>query len=430
MLTENTKPKIQPRRVLYVCPYAHYPGHYSYFAKSETSLLFNAGIEVHLLTFEGLLDREKPKVIVHHCVLSRDKTPRFLAYLLDWGRGRLITKWFLMFVEVFLTLLKAMWLRRKFNYQIIHLRDGEPFIFIPHLLSLFSRKLNWLVWLVSNPNRQFVRFENKIGIGRNLGFAILNKLINTKLWRPIYRRSLSRNRFIFLTENEKIKEAYENYQGGVFWRKVACFPLPSEKLIGDIMKKEEARQHLGLPENSPIILSFGTIHSGKDIKVVLEAIKHFPKVVLVQAGKIPPWQISNLKNLMKAQSGKVMIMNYYIPESEKKYYFSAADVIILSYVKDFQQSASLLWEACRFRTPVIASDCGELGNLMKVFRVGLLFEPQKVDSLRETITHFLNLTSEQKREIEENCKRFNSTYSSEKWVQKILEIYQNLLNSN
>lgn len=415
-------------RMIYTCPYAHYVGHYPQAVTKEASLLAKAGIEVHLLTFDGILNGEEPQVVAHHRVLSRNKMLRPLTCLLRLAREWLVTKWLLMFVEAFLTLLKALWLKRKLNCHIIHLRDGEPFLFIPHLLGLFFTDLSWSVCLVSNPNSYLVRSKNSTGIAWDLGFNALDKFINARLWRPIYRASLSRNRFVFLTLNEQTKDAYENYQRGVFRGKVICVPIGSEKPIGEILKKE-ARRHLGLPENRLQLLSFGTIHSGKDLKVLLETIKDLSDIIFVQAGKILPRQIPHLNSSREAQSGKVIIRNYYIPESEKKYYFFAADAVVLSYIKNFTQSASLLWEACRFRTPVIASDCGELGNLVRAFNVGLLFEPQEASSLREAITHFLNLTAGQKREMKGNCERFNSAYSAEKWVQRIVKIYRDLVGS-
>jgi glycosyltransferase involved in cell wall biosynthesis len=415
-------------RILYTCPLAHYEGHYPYVALKETSLLSKSSLEVHLLTFKGILNEAEPQGVTQHRVLSRNKIVQPLAFLLGLGREHLATKWLLMFGETVLTLVKALWLRRKLKCDIIHVRDGEPFFFISLVLSFFAKRLNWLVCLVTNPNSSFFHSKNAAGIARTLGLNFLHKIINARLWRSIYQASISRNHFLFLTLNEQTKNAYENYHRGVFRGRIKCVPLGAEKSESRILK-EEARDRIKLSEINHLILSFGVIHSGKDLKVVLEAIKNIPDLIFMQAGKILPWQVPDLESYKEVLSDKIIVRDYYIPEVDKKYYFCAADAVVLSYVRNFTQSASLLWEACRFGTPVVASDCGELGNLVRAFDIGLLFEPQNVNSLQKAIIDFTNLSSNRKREMVENCKKFVTSYSNEKWVQDILGLYQELMDS-
>jgi glycosyltransferase involved in cell wall biosynthesis len=333
-----------------------------------------------------------------------------------------------MFGETVLTLVKALWLRRKLKCDIIHVRDGEPFFFILLVLSFFSKRLNWLVCLVTNPNSSFFHSKNTSGIARTLGFNVLYKIINARLWRSIYQASISRNHFVFLTLNEQTKNAYEHYHRGVFRGRIKCVPLGAEKSEIKILK-QEARKHIGLSQNNHLILSFGVVHSGKDLNVVLEAIKNIPDVIFIQAGKMLPWQVADLDGYKEALSDKVIVRDYYIPEFDKKYYFFAADAIVLSYVRNFTQSASLLWEACRFGTPVIASDCGDLGHLVRAFNIGLLFEPQNVNSLQKAIIDFNHLPANEKTEMVENCEKFVTSYSDEKWVQHMLGLYRELMDS-
>jgi glycosyltransferase involved in cell wall biosynthesis len=333
-----------------------------------------------------------------------------------------------MFGETVLTLVKALWLRRKLKCDIIHVRDGEPFFFILLVLSFFSKRLNWLVCLVTNPNSSFFHSKNTSGIARTLGFNVLYKIINARLWRSIYQASISRNHFVFLTLNEQTKNAYEHYHRGVFRGRIKCVPLGAEKSEIKILK-QEARKHIGLSQNNHLILSFGVVHSGKDLNVVLEAIKNIPDVIFIQAGKMLPWQVADLDGYKEALSDKVIVRDYYIPEFDKKYYFFAADAIVLSYVRNFTQSASLLWEACRFGIPVIASDCGDLGNLVRAFNIGLLFEPQNVNSLQKAIIDFIHLPANEKTEMVENCEKFVTSYSNGKWVQDILGLYRELMDS-
>ena len=122
----------------------------------------------------------------------------------------------------------------------------------------------------------------------------------------------------------------------------------------------------------------------------------------------------------------MVIKDYYIPEVEKQYYFAAADAIILSYKKDFTQTASMLWEAARFRVPAIASDSGELGELVNGYQTGLVFKAEDATSLKETLSHLLTLSQSQKETIRRNCENFRDEFSLDDWAHKCQDIFKGL----
>ena len=49
-------------KVLYVCPFAHYEGHFPWASIYETRALKQAGIDVELLTFCGVRDKTEVEV--------------------------------------------------------------------------------------------------------------------------------------------------------------------------------------------------------------------------------------------------------------------------------------------------------------------------------------------------------------------------------
>jgi len=414
-------------KVLYVCPYAHYPGHPPAAAVQETQALAQAGAEVTLLTFCGVIGKAKVKV-PQLFVLPQTRRSLPVHYFISLLRRWTLSRWILMFFEPLLTLSKAIRLKRKLNFDIIHLRDGEPFIFLSHLLSLPFQGCNWAISLTASniypPPIPSIRPQN-IGL---LTYTITLKVINSRLWRPLYRMSLARNRFVFLTQNETSRQAYNSYLQDIFAGKVICLPLGVEK-TEKVISKQEARQHLRLPQDKPIFLSFGAPHSGKDLETMFRALKDIPDVYLVNAGQQAFSLGANPIKLVERNAipGKVVIRDYYILEKEKPYYFFAADAAILSYTRQFLSTTSLFWEACRFGTPIIASDNGQLKELMETFQPGLLFTAQDAASLKQAIIHFINLKPEEIQTMKDNCRRFSREFSMERWAQKCLEIYANLL---
>lgn len=338
-----------------------------------------------------------------------------------------------MSLEYFLTLCVAIRLKQKLSYDILHLRDGEPFLFLPHLLGLPLRGQNWavssvdinLVTLATHPSlptalrKSFRAFLYTLAIG----------ILNSNLWRPVYRMSLSRNHFIFLTQNKEMKQSLESYMRGAFKGKVFCLP-PGIDDTERVISKEEARRYFGLPQAKPVFLSFGSLHTGKDVETIFRALKYMPDVFLLHGGDpVFRLHLPSPENLAEKYDMKdrAILRDYYIPEEEKPYYFFAADAIILSYTRQFLSTASLLWEACRFELPVIASDNGQLRELVETFQPGLVFTAQDPDSLRQAVSRFINLKPGEIRKLKENCRSFTNEFSMEKWAQKCLEIYDRLL---
>ena len=338
-----------------------------------------------------------------------------------------------MVLEHVLTLAVAMRLKRKLKYDIIQMREGEPFLPAPFLLSLPFRDYNWVVLvgggnLFYTPPPLFTILRKQ---PRLFVYAIALKVLNSKLWRPLYRASMARNRFLFLAGNEAVKQSYDSYMQGVFSGKVVYI----RPALGGMVRrgsKEDARQRLGLPDDKPLFLSFGVPHPGKDFLTVFRALKHVPDVLLLQAGRTAFSVGANPAKLAKTDAAldRVIIRDYYIPEEEKPYYFRAADAVILSYTKQYLGPAGILWEACHSGTPVIASDAGELGELVRAFQVGLLFTTQDSASLKEAITRFVSLKPEEIKLLKENCRRFGDEFSIDKFAEKCLELYGSLLGKS
>jgi glycosyltransferase involved in cell wall biosynthesis len=409
-------------KVLYVCPYAHYPGHFAAAAVQETQALSEAGVDVMLLTFCGVIGKAE---ITVPCPVAFPQTSltkpihNFIRMLRKWT----ISRWLVMFFETLVTLSRAISVKRKKDVDIIHLRDGEPFLFLSHLLSLPYRGYRWVVSLTASniyppKPKTFTQFIYTIAV----------RFVNSGIWKPLYRASLTRNGFIFLTQNETARRDYNSYLGGIFSGKVIYLPLGSDKAVKTI-DKDNARKRLKLPPDKPIFLSFGAPHSGKDLETIFRAVGGLPDVCLVHAGSQAFSLGANPSNQADKYSepNKVIISNHYISEEEKPYYFFASDAAILSYTRQFLSTSSLLWEACRFGTPVIASDNGQLRELVEAYDVGLLFRAQNSDSLMEAMVHFIKLNPEQIELLKRSCRRFANEFSLEKWAQRCIEIYDSLL---
>jgi len=406
-----------------VCPFAHYPGHFSWAATRETAALKQAGIDVRLLTFSGVIDECEVKV-PQITVLSKTGMGHYLRRFFTVVRKNAITRWMLMSFETFLTLAKTVTLKKKLAIDIIHVRDGEPYVFLSHLLGLPYKNYRWLVSLTASNIYPPTEIKNK----KQLVYTTAVKVINNDMWKPLYKQSMKRNKFLFAVQNSMAQKDYSNYMNGVFSGRVECLPVgvsPTDHIIS----KEEARQFLGISTDKPVLLAFGAYHSGKDFETIFRALADMPDIYFVLAGSRAFGLGISLQDIAGGgiDVNRMYIKDYYVPEEEKPYYFFAADAAVLSYTKEFLSTTSLLWESCRFGIPVIASDNGDLKALMETFKPGLLFKAQDVDSLKEAITRFIELRPGEVKKLKENCHKFTYQFSMKKWAQRCIKLYNLLL---
>lgn len=150
------------------------------------------------------------------------------------------------------------------------------------------------------------------------------------------------------------------------------------------------------------------------------------------AGTVNPvYQANNPVKLTQKYSleANTIIIDRYIPDNEARFYFSAADAIILSYRKGFTGISEVLIRAAEFALPIIASDIGETGEIVKDYRLGLTFEPGNPESLNETILHFINLRDEERQKIKKNLVNFAKTYSWQKQAKRYIELYKSISQS-
>lgn len=418
-------------KILYICPFAHYSGHHPHVATVEPERLAKSGLHVTLLTFDGIINDADAKV--KHIRVLPQKKLLVLRKILKTLRYRTLPRWLIMFVETTVTLIRASRLMRKGDFDILHLRDGEPFIFLSHLISLPYRRQKWAISLtaaiVFSPKLKLKDFIQRPFVC--LYAVALGIWVNNRLWRPIYWLSMKRNKFIFMPQNQVATQSYKRYMGGIFKTNVVCVEWGIDS-NNNLPSKKESREHLGIPQDAFVLLSFGAPHSGKDTETIFRAVQQCKDTFLVHGGThtfslgANPVELTAKYGL----ANRTKIFNYYIPESEKPYFFGAADVSILSYTKAFASTSSMIWESAKYRLPVISSNANTLGKDVNKYKLGLLFEAEDAMSLADAINRYSNLSEEELAVIKENGLKFVTAFSDARWARKCTAIYRGLMSGS
>ncbi len=379
-------------RILYLCPFAHYSGHHPHVVIAEPRRFEEHGIHVDVLTTCGILE---PHDSIHPSV----RYMQAMAVLpwLKWFRKYMITRWLVMLLETLLTTLKACTL----PYDIVYVRDGEPYLFIPLLLQFLTRKK--LVVSLTGSALAPPRIEWNVFRPQRWLYSIAAKLFasGVSLYNP--------KRSALVTQNEDLQR-----------RGFKCIPYGVES-NGIRSVKSIARNALDLPQDKFIVLSFGVTHVGKSVDTIARAIDRIDNAYMLHTGSLRTLgfvdvpRISNMK-----------IIDSYITDAMKPVIFGAADVMVLSYTRDFKSTASMLWEAAKYRMPIICSDSGTLGTLTKRYDAGLVFEAENVDALVVALEKFRATHNEHREGLDQLVRDF----SVEKWIEAYRQIFEEVVSAD
>ena len=194
----------------------------------------------------------------------------------------------------------------------------------------------------------------------------------------------------FITMSRKVMNDLKKFNTT---KSVKLIPHPLYDNFGEKVSKEEARQYLKIDSSASIILFFGFIRKYKGLDILLDAMKlikdqvsGIKDPVLLIAGefyddrKIYDDQIARL-----GLDDSLILKTSFIKNSEVKYYFCAADVVIQPYRNATQSGVTPL--AYHFEVPMIVTNVGGLPDLVPHGKVGLVTEPT-AESLAASITEY------------------------------------------
>lgn len=186
----------------------------------------------------------------------------------------------------------------------------------------------------------------------------------------------------FITMSEKVMNDLRSFTNKP--AKQIIHPLYDN--FGEPLDKTKAREHLLINKDQSIILFFGFIRKYKGLDLLLEAMhilkqntnSQFPIPKLLIAGEFYEDRkfYDNLIEKLNI-ADQLMLRTDFIPDSEVKYYLSAADFVIQPYRNATQSGVTPL--AYHFEKPMLVTNVGGLPALVPDGKVGLVCEPEPTD---------------------------------------------------
>lgn len=185
--------------------------------------------------------------------------------------------------------------------------------------------------------------------------------------------------------------------------KVFFLPDPIYEDYYSSVSQAEARERLDLPPSTPILLFFGQFTRGKGLDILLEAVQKIENgFSLLIAGAPTHFSEENIEYYRRQLHDPRRIISRldFIPEEEVPLYYMSADAIVMPYRRSYATGTSgILMQACSARKPVICSDVGTIGQLVKSSALGIVVTPESPTSLAEGILTFLEGMDDIKDEV-------------------------------
>jgi D-inositol-3-phosphate glycosyltransferase len=203
---------------------------------------------------------------------------------------------------------------------------------------------------------------------------------------------------------------------------VRYIPHPIYDNYGAITPKMVALQHLGLDPTFSYLLFFGFIRDYKGLDLLLEAmaddrIRALPLKLMV-AGEYYANEEKYLKLIQELDiDDQLELRTDFIPNSEVRYYFGAADLVVQPYKSATQSGISQL--AYHFEKPMVVTKVGGLPEIVEDGVAGYVVEVDK-NKIVEAILDFYQHKKEKK--LMEGVREAKSRFSWDNLIEGIYEL--------
>jgi glycosyltransferase involved in cell wall biosynthesis len=212
-------------------------------------------------------------------------------------------------------------------------------------------------------------------------------ILPIRLYSKATGRLLRKNLDAYITHSESDKELVAK-RYSIPPKKIHVIPHGLYDQYGELLDIEEARKSLTIKDEF-VILSFGLIRKYKGTPYLIRAFEQLPSEILEKSRLLIVGEIwedrKELLDQIKASPfcDRITLVDEYVPDDKVNVYFSAADVVVLPYLRASQSGIAHI--AMSFGKPVIVSEVGGLKESMVKYEGTFFVPPGDVDSIRKAI---------------------------------------------
>lgn len=212
-------------------------------------------------------------------------------------------------------------------------------------------------------------------------------ILPIRLYSKIMGKLLRKNLDAYITHSQSDKELVAK-RYSISPEKIHVIPHGLYDQYGELLDIKEARRNLSIKDDF-VILSFGLIRRYKGTPYLISAFEQLPSEILEKSRLLIVGEIwedrKELLDQIKASPfhDKITLVDEYVPDEKINLYFSAADVVVLPYLRASQSGIAHI--AMSFGKPVVVSEVGGLKESMANYEGTFFVPPADVDSIRKAI---------------------------------------------
>ncbi len=175
------------------------------------------------------------------------------------------------------------------------------------------------------------------------------------------------------------------------------------------------------------VLFLGMLNYGKGAEYLIMAIGDMPDYTLTVAGKAINEEYERIIRAAAAENkhGNVKLDIRWLPEQAKQKYLEEADMMVLPYVWAPYQSAAV-HDAFSYGIPVVVTDAGDIGEVVKEFICGRVVEQRSPKALAAGI----KAVHGNYETYQHGVAKYRKEASWEKTAQTHAEIYNETLQQH
>jgi glycosyltransferase involved in cell wall biosynthesis len=191
------------------------------------------------------------------------------------------------------------------------------------------------------------------------------------------------------------------------------------------MDRNQTRDLLGIGNDKFVFLQYGIGTRRKGLHLVVRTMlsKDVPQQWhLLCAGQIKKDKeiLNGISRLQAAD--RATVLNRYVSEQEEQLCFTAADVVLLPYVRHFGSSGVLALAAAAGKMAIV-SDEGLLARRVKENKLGICFPSGDIKGLKEAMTRAQRLSEERPHQIEKHTRLFAAKCDRQAFREALTSVY-------
>ncbi len=289
------------------------------------------------------------------------------------------------------------------------IKEEPEVVLIHYWMPFFALQLNYILKKLKNKNiRILLLSHNLIPHEKQPGTLYLTK----KLLNGIHG---------LVCLSDSVKEDAQKLRGDI---KCLVQPHPVYDIYGKKVSREEALNYLKLPSEFRYILFFGLIRDYKGLDLLLKAIPGLKKenIKLIIAGEFYGKREIYTQIIEKEKiQEKIILSDGFVPDSEVKYYFSLADLVVQPYKTATQSGVTQI--AYHFDNPMIVTRVGGLPEIVEDGKSGFVVNTDPA-SISQAINDFYSKNLY--KEFSENVSKRKAEFSWLSFTRNLVKFIRDL----